>query len=226
MKSLVALAVLTVLVSLVSAPALRAQKSFEGTIVWTTMSQQFGDDDKHDLLMNVKGTKFEAEMDLGVNGLIKLYPDFINNKMRIYIVAQKMGFEKSIGAGKSADGDVEFKSLGTKATIAGHPAEAYSLTTSKGEKVAWMTSDFPADVREEFMIGLRGLGKGNKKDRAAMEKLLAKGLVPIKIEEKEAGEVVGSLEFVKLDMHPIDDAVFALPAGVHFQPAPAGMDGE
>jgi hypothetical protein len=60
---------------------------------------------------------------------------------------------------------------------------------------------------------------------ATLRQLSDKGLTPVKMEVKSAGELALSTELTKVEMHPIDDKIFVLPANAKFGPMPAGMGG-
>ncbi len=203
-----------------------AQAGFEGTITWSISIPQM-DEESHSMIMNIKGDKTEQEMDMGVQGLIKTYMDRGKKKMYVAMMSMKQGMSMDMNEDAKSTGkdDIELKPTGKKSTIAGHAAEEYLITSPKGDLSLWAASDFPADIREGIK-GQLGHNPGqDSKQSHAFKQLSDKGLVPVKVEMKEAGEVQMSMEFVKYEMKKLDDAVFALPTDIKFNPMPAGMGG-
>src|ERR1700733_15231994 len=118
-----------------AAPILKlyAQKPFEGTITWSVNSPML-DDDKHPMIINVKGDKTETEMDLGVSGNMKAWSDRSTKKMYMFMSSMKSGWTMDMKDNKTVTSDtVNLKPTGKKATIAGHPAEEYLIKGKTGD---------------------------------------------------------------------------------------------
>src|SRR5437588_11808281 len=90
-RNLVASLVALGFVLLEFAATARAQAPFEGTVTWAMSIPQV-DDEKHDMLVNIKGDKIETELDLGAQGGVKTYLDHANKKIYMYMSSMKAGF--------------------------------------------------------------------------------------------------------------------------------------
>jgi hypothetical protein len=195
---------------------LHAQKPFEGTITWA-MTIPMMDDEKHSMIVNVKGDKNESEMDMGVQGIVKVYKDRSTKKMYIVMTAMKMGMTMDLSDINNAVDSIDIKPSGQKETIAGHPAEEYLIKGAKGDISLWVTSDFPKEIQQSFYKSLNDNPQSDPNQIKAIRELVGKGLVPIRIVVKSAGEVQMSMEFVKYEQKSLDDALFIPP-----QEAPVG----
>jgi hypothetical protein len=189
---------------------------FEGTITLTTTGM--GDDSKHDVLINMKGSQIQIDIDAGAQGHFQLYPDAKKNKLYIVMTAQHMGLEQTL---TKHDTKVELKSLGKKDTIAGHPAEAYELVTAQADVTLWEASDLPSSVREAYLAALPHILQEDNDMSAALDQLGKKNMAPVRVDlaVKEMGQKI-SLELVKVEPKKMDDALFVLPKDITFQPMP------
>lgn len=204
-------------------------KPFEGTITWTMTMPQMGNDDSHSMIINVKGKKTEAEMDMGAMGKFKTYSDDATKKAYMVMGAMKSGFimdlqADSISAATQLD-SIALKPTGGKATIAGHPAEEYLLTgiESRGQKIdlsIWVTADFPKEIQESFFRSLNDKPGQDPKQMKAMKMLASRGLVPVRIVAKSGDDVEMTMEFVKYEKKHLDDALFVPPTDVKYRPMP------
>ncbi len=205
------------------APAIhaQAQKPFEGTI---TMSMVFPPDTgTHSAVLSLKGDKTEIDLDLGMQGLLKVYPQPENHKVFVAMMAMKSGQEMPMpGEDAAPPATLDLKPLKKKSTIAGHPVQAYLLKTDPVNFTLWETSDLPADVRLAYQTALPHLMQEDPIMKAALAKLAAKKLVPLKIDcaVKVMPDEKISFAFVKAESKMIDDAVFALPKDIKFSTPP------
>ncbi len=202
-------------------------QSFEGIVYWTMTMPQL-DEDKHDMKINIKGGKSETEMDMGVQGGVKVIADRDAHKMWMVMEAMHMGYTMDMPSDTAAEkmmkekmGNIEMKPTGQKATIAGHAAEEYLMKTKEGDISIWASGDFPKHIVESMSHNISSQpGQRGDDMKNAMKQLSAKGLMPVKIEMKQAGETAMSMEFVKYEEKKIDDSVFTPPSDIKFQPMP------
>jgi hypothetical protein len=189
---------------------------FEGTITMTTTG--IGDDEKHDVLMNLKGAQMQFDIDAGVQGHIQLYPDVEKQKIYIVLASQHMGMEQPL---THQSATVELKPLGKKDTIAGHPAEAYLLSTPEADITLWETNDLPANVRQAYDAALPHILQEDKNMIAALDQFGKKNMAPVQIDVnvKQMDQKI-TIELVKVEPKKLDDAIFALPKDITFQPMP------
>jgi hypothetical protein len=207
---------------------LHAQASFEGTITWSMTIPQMGDEDKHSMIINVKGDKSESEMDMGAMGLMKTYSDPSTNKTYMVMGAMKTGYffdkkdtDNQKMASKAMD-SLDIKPTGQKTTVAGHPAEEYLLKGLKmiDEVSLWVTPDFPKDMQKSFYHSLNNNPGQDPKEAKAMRQLADRGLVPVRIVARKGAEVAMTMEFVKFEQKGLDDKLFVPPSDVKFNPMP------
>ncbi|HWF44344.1 MAG TPA: DUF4412 domain-containing protein [Candidatus Kapabacteria bacterium] len=195
---------------------------FEGTITMTTTG--IGDDEKHDVLMNLKGSQMQFDIDAGVQGHIQLYPDVEKQKIYIVLASQHMGMEQPL---THQTATVELKPLGKKDTIAGHPAEAYLLSTPEADITLWETNDLPANVRQAYEAALPHILQEDKNMIAALDQFGKKNMAPVQIDVnvKQMDQKI-TIELVKVEPKKLDDAIFALPKDITFQPMPQQQGGQ
>jgi hypothetical protein len=205
----------------------RAQGKFEGTITWAMTMPQM-DEDKHDMIANMKGDQSLMEMDLGAQGGIKMWSDRAAKKMYMYMAAMgSNGFimdipSDSVAMAKAGDEQLEIKPTGKKAMIAGHNAEEYQMKLKEGEMSMWMASDFPKNIMEAFH-SMSNTQKQDVKVTRALKELMDKGQVPVKMQMSSAGEIAMTMELVKVEPKKLDDKIFERPSSITFKPMPAGM---
>jgi len=200
---------------------LHAQKPFEGTITWN-MTIPMLDDDKHEMIVNVKGDKTESEMDMGVQGLVKGFSDRSTKKIYLVMTAMKMGVTMDMK--ESTDtGSVDLKQSGQKETIAGHSADEYVCKGQKGDISIWVTSDMPKDMMESFKNYSSNNPQMDQNEKKAIKILLSKGLMPVRMVLKDAGETQMAMELVKFERKSLDDSLFVQPSDIKYNPMPAGM---
>ncbi len=229
---------ITLLVLLSLAPAsgvLHAQKPFEGTITWSMTIPQLGDDEKHPVVINVKGGKTETESEMGAMGAVKSYSDDSAKKVYMVMGAMKSGYVMDMDdpalkkANQSQTDSLDLTPSGKKETIAGHPSEEYLLKGLKNSQAVsiWVTGDFPKSMVETFYHSMNKPGQDPKQTKA-FRALADKGLVPIRVVVTKDGEVFLTMEFVKYEQKSLDDALFVPPADVKFSAPPqmghAGMN--
>jgi hypothetical protein len=213
-----------------------AQKSFEGTLTWTTSMPIMGDDDQHPMIINMKGQKSETEMEMGPMGTVRTYSDYGSRKIYAVTGTQKTGFVMDMSdttikniAQKQLD-SLDLKPTGKKETIAGHPAEEYLLTGIKmmGTSVQlsiWAASGFPKELQESLSHSLSNSPGQDPKQSKALRQLADKGLVPVRTVISKDGEVAMTMEFVKYEAKSLDDSIFVPPADVKFSAPPRQMGG-
>lgn len=195
-----------------------AQK-FEGTLTWKVVSAQMGDQDQHDMVMNIKGNKFEIDMDAGMQGMLHIYPDRVNRKVTIVMEQQKMGVVRdlpndSVEEVSAKMKNVELKATGQKSIINGHNAELYVLTSPQETVSMWMSKDFGHDVAEGLRAAMMNNNKGSAAQKKAFRDLAEKGYFPVKIESKDGG----SMELASVEAKSIPDSKFMVPADVTIMP--------
>lgn len=210
------------------APQARAQTPFEGTATWSMSIPQL-DEERHEMTMNIKGQQLEIEVDLGAQGGIKTIVDHDKKKIYVIMSAMKSGMVMDLpsdSAAKTMTKNVtEIKSTGQKATIAGHPAEEYVVHTAKADVSMWASADFPKDVRDAFSQAMTAQPGQDAAQVSAFRQFAQKGLIPIKIVEKNGDDIAMSMELVKLEKKKLDDSLFVAPKDITFTPMPAGMQG-
>lgn len=223
MKKLVSFALVAV-VGVLSAHTVFAQKPFEGSVTWKVVSAQMGDQEAHDMTMNIKGDKFEIDMDAGVQGLIRMYPDRANNKMTMVMDAQKMGMVRPMAPDAPATEGatpktIDLKATGQKSTVGGHAAELYILTTPTESINMWMSKDFSPEIVAGLHAAMENNTRGSREQKQAFRDLAEKGYFPVKIEGKDGG----SLELVKVEPKSLPDSTFQVASDITMMPA--GMGG-
>ena len=146
---------------------LHAQKSFEGTITMSMTMPIMGDEDPHPMIINIKGTKIETEMDMGAMGSTKIYSDGKKAYSVTAMGGRKLGYVADMAPDSSATKMVkdqldpaDLKPTGQKETIAGHPAEEYILSGVKMRGVMvdlsiWLASGFPKKIQESLYNSLK-----------------------------------------------------------------------
>ncbi len=215
-----------------AAPVLKlhAQQSFEGTITWSMTMPIMGDEDKHPMLINIKGKKTEVEMDMGAMGTMKTYTD--DDTKKTYIVQGTMGFIMDMAkdsdikkASQNQFDSIDLKSTGKKETIDGHSAEEYLLTGIKMKGMTldmsiWAAGDFPKDLRESLYHSMSTNPNQDGKQKKAMKLLFDKGQVPIRTVMKKGDDVVVTMDFVKYEQKSLNDALFVPPSDIKFSPMP------
>lgn len=207
---------------LVGAQSASAQKPFEGSVAWKIVSAQTGDLQAHDMTMNIKGDKFEIDMDAGAQGLVHMYLDRPNKKMTMVLDARKMGFEQKLADDaltevKEKAKDVDVKATGQKSTINGHAAELYILTSPNETVNMWMSKDFGPDLAGGLRAAMANNTRGSQAQKKVFRELAEKGYFPVKIEGKDGG----SLELVSVEPKPMPDSKFEVPSDVMVMPAGA-----
>ena len=220
-------ALASLLVLFVMAPQARAQTPFEGTATWSMTIPQM-DDEKHEMTINMKGDKVETEIDLGAQGGVKTYIDREKKKIYVAMSAMKSGWVLDFpndSLVKAKTGDIDLKTTGQKATIAGHPAEEYILHTKKADISLWMSGDFPKEIRDAFHRSMTSQPGQDPGAARAMQQLADKGLVPVKMIVKNGEEIATTMELVKVESKKLDDSIFVTPKDITFSPMPAGMGG-
>jgi hypothetical protein len=210
-----------------AAPVLKlhAQGAFEGTITWA-MSVPVLDDDKHDMIINVKGDKSEMDMDMGVQGDVKVYSDRSTKKMTMVMSATKSGYTMEMKDVKTTNSDsIDFKPTGKKENIAGHPSEEYLIKGAYSDISMWVTADFPKDIQESFVRSLSNNPRQDANETRAMKQFADRGYMPVRIVVNVSGETQMSMEFVKYERKSVDDAIFVIPADIKISPMPTGAGG-
>ena len=209
-----------------------AQAPYEGTATLAMITA--ADSDTNTVTVNMKGGKTEIDIDAGVQGLIKLYPDFKKHSMKIALMSQKSGQEVPLQDPSTSTLKVDLKPLGKKETIAGFSAEAYSLSIPEADFTLWATADMPKNLRTEFQSALAPIMQDDKNIGAALKQLGEKNLVPIKVEIAPKGvpDQNATIVFLKAEPKKMADAIFDLPKDVKFkspgapgQPPPANDGG-
>jgi mRNA-degrading endonuclease HigB of HigAB toxin-antitoxin module len=213
-----------------AAPVLKlhAQKSFEGTLTWT-ISMPMMDSDKHNMIINVKGRKTEMDIDMGdQGGMMKAYTDPSKKKRYVVVGGSKMGMvsdiDNSVKYNVKAD-SLSINPTGQKATIAGHPAEEYISNGTNGNVSLWVTADLPEDVRESFYNALSNSPGMDPKSIKQMKYLNDRGLVPVRIVVRIAGQEMMTVDFVNYERKKLDKSLFVPPADIKYSPMPTGADG-
>jgi hypothetical protein len=209
---------------------LHAQSTFEGTITWNMSIPQMGDDDKHPMVINVKGQKLESELDMGAMGAYKTYIDLMQKKGYLVMGAMKNGYIIDMPTDsnviKNSGNLTDAKPTGKTETIAGHSATEYLLKGIKAKGMTvdmsiWVASDFPKDVQNALTNGLmHGSGGEDSKESNAMRQFAAQGLVPVRVTASTGGEVAMTMDFVKYEQKSLDDSLFVPPTDVKFGPMP------
>lgn len=204
-----------------SGPNAQAQsKSFEGTVTWNMTIPQLGDDTLP-MTMNIKGDKIEQEMSLGPQGMVKTYIVTENNQVKRYMVMEsmKMGMVQDVKAEGSNDSLVK---TGKSATVAGHHADEYIIKSNGANISVWATSEMPRDLQESIASALKNQSQGSS---SAFRELASKGLVPVKMEVTQNGEVAMSMELVSFEQKSLPDSLFVPPTDITYRPMPTGMGG-
>lgn len=199
-----------------------AQKKFEGSIKWKVVSAQMQDQEQHDMVMNVKGDKFEIDMDAGMQGMLHMYVDHANKKLTMVMEAQKMGISQTIpdDAAQPTEGtqkDDNLKATGQKLTINGRAAELYTLTGPDEVVNMWMSKDFTPELAEGLQAAMSNNVRGSQAQKHAFRELAEKGYFPVKIESKTGG----SLELVSVEPKSLPDSKFEVPTDITIMPANA-----
>jgi hypothetical protein len=206
---------------------LRSQNAFEGTLTWNLTVPLLGDDTRT-MIINVKGDKSQIDMDMGdEGGMTKIYTDPAAKKRYIVMMDSKTGLVSDMddSTQQSVNGDsISIKPTGQKATIAGHPAEEYVSSGINGDVSLWVTPDFPKDVRESFYHALSSSPGQDAKGIKDLKYLSDRGLVPVRIVVKVAGEAMMTVEFVKYDRKKLDDALFVPPKDIKYTATPTDGD--
>jgi hypothetical protein len=201
-----------------------AQKAFEGTVYWTLSVPQM-DSEKHEMKINVRGEKTETEIDLGIQGGVKSFID--RDKKKIYVVLEAMhsGMYMDIPSDSAAHAIaskeiLDLKPTGKKEIINGHPSEEFVIQTPKANIDLWAASDFPKSLCESMHHAIASQPGQDPQQQKMLSMLADKGLFPIKIIVMEGTEVATTMEFVKYEEKPLDNAIFELPKDIKFTPAP------
>jgi hypothetical protein len=207
---------------------LHAQEAFEGSITWSMTIPKTGGE-KHLMIINTKGKKFETETDMGASGFFKTFSDGDTKKLYVLNVNKRQGFvmenpgESSNGsmANKASD-SVDLKPTGQKATIDGHPAEEYILRSpnSATETSFWVTADFPKEMKDVFYHSLNTNQSPDPNKSRALKIFNERGLVPIRIVVRVGAQVALTMEFVKYEEKHLDAALFIPPTDIQFNPLP------
>jgi hypothetical protein len=200
-----------------------AQKAFEGSVTWKMVSAQMGDQNPHEMTMNIKGEKFEIDMDAGPQGLVHMFVDRPNKKMTMVMDARKMGMVQNLPDDASPEAaqkakDVDVKATGQKSTINGHAAELYVLTSPNETVNMWMSKDFGPDLAGGLRAAMANNTRGSQAQKKVFRELAEKGYFPVKIEGKDGG----SLELVSVEPKSLPDSKFEVPADVMIMPAAMG----
>ena len=198
---------------------LHAQKPFEGTITWSLTIAQLGDDDKHEMKVNIKGDRTETETDLGAMGSLKSFNDPAAKKNYIVMGASKSGFFRDIptdSAIKASALNLGLKATGHKDTVAGHIAEEYTFKDGPADVSVWASKGFPKSLCDQS----QAISQQDNVIPNAMKELSKKGLFPVKVVISQQGEVAVTMEYVKYEEKSLADALFVPPSDVKFGPMP------
>ncbi len=214
------LAIVSLGLGLSLATAAQAQSSFEGTVTLALLTP--ADSVQSQSTINLKGDKMEIEIDAGVQGIIKLYPDSKKHTMHIALMAMKQGREVPLPPESVSDVKIDLKPNGKKQTVSGHAAEGYTLSIPQADFVLWATSELPENVRVAYGNALPHMMQEDGNLIAAFHQLAAKKMVPIKIEiaPKGAPDQNAAIEFVKAEPKKLDGSLFELPKEITFAPLP------
>jgi len=212
--------ILTLVVALAAPLVASYAQSFEGTVHWSMTIPKM-DDEKHEMVTNIKGDKSQSNIDLGVQGQIKTFMQ--DDKIYIAMMAMKSGFvmttPKALPA--SIDSSLTLKATGQKANIAGHDAEEYLLHTSKADIHMWASGDFPKSMIASLLHTLASQPGKDASQKAAFKQLADKGLFPVRLVVKSGEETEATMEFVSYEEKKLDDSIFELPKNIKFNPMPA-----
>ena len=204
---------------------LHAQNVFEGTVTWT-MSVPMLDDDKHDMVLHVKDDKSEMDMDMGVQGPVKVYSDQSTKKMIMVMMTMKSGWTMDMNDIKTTNADsIDIKPTGKKENIAGLSAEEYLIKGAHSDISLWVTADLPKDIQGSIYNSQIHNPRQDASETKAMKQLVDRGYVPIRIVVSVAGETQMSMEYVKYERKSLDDALFVPPADIKYNPMPKGVGG-
>jgi hypothetical protein len=217
----IALFALCAALAVLFAKTASAQKPFEGSVNWKVVSAQMGDQEPHDMTMNIKGDKFEMDVDAGVQGMVHIIVDRANKKFTTVLDAMKMGTVASLPEEDASDSkkDVDLKATGEKSTINGHASELYILTTEKETVKMWVSKDFKSDLAAGVRAAMSNSIRGSKEQKKVFRDFAEKGLFPVRIESQDGG----SLELVGAEAKSLPDSKFDVPADVTIMPTNGGM---
>jgi len=228
MKKIAGLLLVFGFVLAIPALKLHAQKPFEGTLTWA-LTIPIMDSDNHSMIMNIKGDKTEIEMDMGdEGGLVRSYTDLSTKKRYMVMTELKKGTVSDIDDSVRPDtthDSLNINSTGQKANIAGYSSEEYISNEANGEASFWVTADIPKDVEKCFYQALSNSPGQDAKAIKEMKYLDDRGLVPVRIIIRLAGQTMMTVEFVKYERKSLDDGLFMPPTDIKYDPLPSGGDG-
>jgi hypothetical protein len=203
---------------------LHAQSGFNGTITWAITIAQLGDDEKHDMKVNIKGDRTETETDLGAMGMVKSFNDPVAKKNYVVMGESKSGFFRDIptdSAIKASALTLNLKSTGHKDTIAGRISEEYTFKDGPADVSIWASGGFPKSLLDRS----QSVAQQDNVIPNALKELSKKGLFPVKVVISQQGDVAATMEYVKYEEKNLDDALFVPPVDVKFGPMPQAGGG-
>jgi hypothetical protein len=207
------------------AQSAQAQAGFEGRIVQTMKIAALGDEPM-EMIMNVKGDKLMMSMDVGPQGIVKMYPKSDGSSMVVVLEQMKMGIEMSMeDAAKLAQtaSTTEAPTMtatGKKETINGYACEEWLMTTDANTTVSiWATNDIDKSLVTAMHTATKILNtQSPDAAKAAIAKeLMDKGMIAARTVFMSGGEPQLTLDLVKIEKTPIADAMFDLPKDINIQ---------
>ncbi len=205
-------------------------QGFEGTMTMQMSIPQMGGN-PISIEVSMKGTKSVMTTNMPFMGETKVYADAATQKT-IIVNGGKKGYEvdNSKEPETNAADTIAPVATGQRKTINGYACELYTAKAKDADMDIWETADFPKDMVASIAKSYHSMMGGMRATRgggpgSALKRLTEKGLVPVEVDVKKDGSVMATLEFVKYEKKPLDDAMFVVPADVKIGPPPTGRMG-
>jgi Domain of unknown function (DUF4412) len=193
---------------------LRTESNFEGAITFSVAVPQLGDD-KLTMITYMKGKKTATLIDMGQLGSQHMYSDLETHTLSIVNGESKSGITMDVPVDTASAGKVDTSSLqstGKTETINGYKAQEFLATTNAGSMDIWATKDLPEIVRNGMISSMKN--NPQAQGTGAFAALLVKGMAPVRITIIKDGQTAATVDLVRFEQKPIDDATMVPAPGV------------
>lgn len=206
-------------------------QGWEGTLQMSMKVPQMGDD-PIPMMMNIKGDKIHATMEMGPMGSMEMFIDNGTKKMVTVMRAMKMGTEIDMAhaeqmANQSSEDTPAPVATGKKDNINGYDCELYTCKVKGLDMEMWMTNALPPSIvtslaKSMSSINSTGAASGAKN---SFEELAKKGLFAVRTVIKEGDAIQMQNDLLKFESKSIPDSEFAIPSDINIQKMDPSMMG-
>jgi len=231
MKKSTSIIILSALAALMSLSPARSvaqavQPKFEGAITFSVTVPQLGDE-KLAMITYIKGNKTATIIDMGAMGSQHMYSDLDKRTIAVVSGEGKTGIimdlpndtavvakavNKVDNKSDTKADNSDLKATGKIETVNGYKAQEFIAPTKTGSMDIWATTDLPESVRSGMIASMKN--NPQSQGSGAFAALATKGLAPVRITIITGGQTAATVDLVKFEVKPIDDAAMVPAPGV------------